>query len=153
MTDNKKEITMPDDLTSLHKEIDLIQNCISRMAQNSFMIKGWAVTIVVITWAIIEINDINCFFTIMLLLPIIVFWGLDAFFLMTEKRYREMYKWVLNKRLNENSNECLYDLNPMRFKDISGSWWRCVFSKTLIPFYVCLGAVVLIATIAIKILC
>lgn len=28
----------------LFKEIDLIQNCIERMAKNSFMIKGWSLT-------------------------------------------------------------------------------------------------------------
>lgn len=27
-------------LEEIHKEIDLIQSCISRMAQNSFMVKG-----------------------------------------------------------------------------------------------------------------
>ena len=27
----------------IHKEIDLIQSCISRMANNSFLLKGWAV--------------------------------------------------------------------------------------------------------------
>ena len=30
-------------IEEIHKEIDLIQSCITRMAQNSFMIKGWFV--------------------------------------------------------------------------------------------------------------
>lgn len=36
------------DLTSkeiLLKEIDLIQNCIKRMASNSFLLKGWFITL------------------------------------------------------------------------------------------------------------
>ena len=33
------------DKDELFKEIDLIQGCINRMAQNSFMLKGWAVTL------------------------------------------------------------------------------------------------------------
>ena len=28
-----------------HKEIDLIQSCINRMAQNSFQVKGWTVAL------------------------------------------------------------------------------------------------------------
>ena len=32
----------------MDKEIDLIQGCISRMAQNSFIIKGWAITLVAV---------------------------------------------------------------------------------------------------------
>ena len=37
----------------IHKEIDLIQSIINRMAQNSFMLKGWAITIFV---AVIALN-------------------------------------------------------------------------------------------------
>ena len=33
-------------IEEFHKEIDLVQACISRMAQNSFMIKGWSFTLV-----------------------------------------------------------------------------------------------------------
>ena len=51
--EEKETFTLPEDLTSLHKELDLIQDCISRMARNSFMLKGWSVTVMVITWAII----------------------------------------------------------------------------------------------------
>ena len=40
----------------IHKEIDLIQNCISRMAQNSFLIKGWALTVVTVVLALMEKN-------------------------------------------------------------------------------------------------
>ena len=29
----------------LFKEIDLIQGCINRMANNSFLIKGWALSV------------------------------------------------------------------------------------------------------------
>ena len=35
----------------MDKEIDLIQGCISRMAQNSFIIKGWAITLVAVALA------------------------------------------------------------------------------------------------------
>jgi len=31
------------EIEELHKEIDLVQGCINRMAQNSFHIKGWTV--------------------------------------------------------------------------------------------------------------
>jgi len=64
----------------IHKEIDLIQGCITRMAQNSFMIKGWGFTLVAalvaltaekIGWAVI------CGVGIFILA---CFWCLDAFF-------------------------------------------------------------------------
>ena len=35
-------------MAEIHKEIDLIQACITRMASNSFMIKGWAYGIIAV---------------------------------------------------------------------------------------------------------
>ena len=137
----KETITLPEDRTSLHKELDLIQDCISRMAKNSFMLKGWAVTVVVITWAIIGAQNSTSLALLLLLVPTLMFWGLDAFFLLTEKRYRKLYVWVLSERLEKKSSAHLYDLNPLRFKDEAGSGWKCFLSKTLLPFY---GALVLV---------
>ena len=37
----------------LEKEIDLIQACINRMAQNSFMVKGWAITLIAVVLALL----------------------------------------------------------------------------------------------------
>lgn len=36
------------------KEINVVQSCINRMAQNSFMIKGWAYTIIVALIALLS---------------------------------------------------------------------------------------------------
>ena len=46
---DKKEISIEE----IHKEIDLIQSCITRMAQNSFMIKGWFVSIYAVILALL----------------------------------------------------------------------------------------------------
>lgn len=145
MTEEEGEIKLPDDLTSLHKEIDLIQNCISRMAQNSFLIKGWAITLIVITWAILGKVSLSSFALLILLIPIIGFWYLDAYFLWVERKYRKMYEWVLDNRLSLKSPEKLYDLNPNRFTKEAGSWLKVVFSKTLFVFYGCLSLVVILA--------
>ena len=39
----------------LEKEIDLIQNCITRMGQNSFSVKGWLI-------GVCEIISVNLIF-------------------------------------------------------------------------------------------
>lgn len=36
-----------------HKEIDLIQSCINRMAQNSFQVKGWTVALFAVILALL----------------------------------------------------------------------------------------------------
>ena len=43
--DKKQEI--------LYKEIDLIQSCINRMAQNSFVVKGWLIALVAVVLALL----------------------------------------------------------------------------------------------------
>jgi len=94
-----------------HKEIDLIQGCITRMAQNSFMIKGWAYTLIAAIVALTaERLDLFVLCSIGIFI-LFVFWYLDAFFLKTEKLYRFKYEWVIVKR-PEGNREHLYDLNP-----------------------------------------
>lgn len=49
MNRNEDEVSIEE----IHKEIDLIQSCITRMAQNSFMIKGWFVSIYAVILALL----------------------------------------------------------------------------------------------------
>lgn len=101
---------------NLHKEIDLIQECIKRMANNSFLLKGWTISLVAVVLALSEKNVNPYFLGLVVLVPLISFWYLDAFFLYTEKLYRKMYEWVITERPKSN-NEKMYDLNPHRFKN------------------------------------
>ena len=80
----KKKIQMEE----IHKEIDLIQSCITRMAQNSFMVKGWFVSLYAVVLALLP-EKINLFLLCTVLIMVnLMFWYLDAFFLRTEKIYR-----------------------------------------------------------------
>ena len=123
-----------DNIEIIHKEIDLIQNCITRMAQNSFLLKGWAISLVVVVLALTEKIADPLYLCLVLFLPLISFWYLDAFFLQIEKMYRELYKWVLDKR-NKDDYDHLYDLDPHRFKSKVDSRWKIMWSVTLRCFY------------------
>lgn len=120
----------------LFKEIDLIQACINRMAKNSFMIKGWTLTIFAGVLAIAKdrLLDSAWLITCCILVPLISFWILDAFFLHTEKKYRKLYEDVLRKRTEGNADR-QFDLNPSRFDNEVGSIWCTIFSFTLTLFY------------------
>ena len=132
----------------LTKEIDLIQGCINRMAQNSFMIKGWCITIVTALIAFLDKN-INAFILgFIFIIPILAFWYLDSFFLLTERLYRRKYEWVIKNRLT--SDEKFFDLNPNSFKDVKkDKEIKIMFSKTLRWFYLMLLGTVLLVTIII----
>ena len=114
------------------KEIDLIQACVTRMAQNSFTVKGLALTCVSIVNAIIVGK---CWFIkLVLLLPILVFWWLDAYYLHREKLYRRLYEWVVEQRL-KGSDELLMDLNANRFKHEVVGFTTFMFRSPNLAFY------------------
>ncbi|HMM37159.1 MAG TPA: hypothetical protein PKB11_00205 [Desulfovibrio sp.] len=113
----------------LLKEIDLIQDVIKRMANNSFLIKGWTITLVVAT-LLLKGAKIQVFIAF---IPLVGFWFLDAYFLRQERIYREIYKWVIANRIN--SDEHIFDLNPMRFRSAVDSEWKIMMSVTLKWFY------------------
>lgn len=100
----------------LHKEIDIIQECIKRMADCSFKLKGWYISLV--TLALTLLIGQGCKLSIVALFLFVVttvFWGMDGFFLKTETLYRWKYEWVIDARQNDNM-ENLYDLNPYNKK-------------------------------------
>ena len=140
---------MPEKKEILEKEIDLIQACINRLAQNSFIVKGWTITLITVILALLpEKIDIRLLCAIVIVATV-CFWYLDAFFLRTERLYRWKYEWVIANR--PKSEEYCYDLNPYNEKmwllDKDGKQRqaptiRCImFTKTLTPIYVPLVSV------------
>lgn len=98
----------------LYKEIEIIQSCITRMSQNSFMVKGWMITLVAVVLALLpEKFDIRILCSVGFIV-IICFWILDAFYLKTEKLYIMKYEWVIKNRMH--SDEFLFDLDPYNTK-------------------------------------
>lgn len=137
----------------VHKELDLIQAIVSRMAANSFQVKAWLIGILS-ALVVLESksifaeassnNTMSIEMNFFLFLPILCFWYLDAFFLSTERLYRELYKWVVKYR--PVTEAYLYDLNTFQRKVGEGeevdmikpgnSITNIMFSKTLLPFYI-----------------
>lgn len=75
------------------KHLEFIQAVITRMARNSFLIKGWSVTIVSALFALTA-GSAPHVLLLVAFLPVITFWYLDGFFLHQEKLYRKLYDAV-----------------------------------------------------------
>jgi hypothetical protein len=127
------------------KEIEIIQDVIKRMAFDSFMIKGWAITLVVVT-LLLKGTESQVWIAF---IPLLVFWFLDAYFLWQERMYRKLYEWVINNRLK--TDEYLFDMNADRFKDKVQSRVRIMFSITLGWFYGIIAISVIIYALVILI--
>jgi len=124
------------------KEIDIIQDIIKRMAFNSFMIKGWAITLVVVTLLLKGTEKYQVWIAF---IPLLVFWFLDAYFLRQERMYRILYDWVINNRLK--TEEYLFDMKTHRFENEVQPIPRIMFSITLGWFYGSIAILVIIYTL------
>lgn len=113
----------------LIEEIKIIQDIIKRMASNSFSVKTWTITLVVIT--LILRGDSNHAY--IAFLPLFAFWFLDAYYLQQERLFREVYKWTIKYR-PENDDK-IFELNPQNFKDKIESIFNTMFSISILPFY------------------
>jgi hypothetical protein len=107
------------------KEIDVLQDIIKRMATTSFLIKGWAVTLVVGTLVLKG----GVYQVWIAFIPLGVFWLLDSYFLHQERMYRKLYDWVIANRLQ--TDEYLLDMNARRFEKQVPSKFRTAFSLTV----------------------
>jgi len=72
------------------KHLEMIQAVVTRMAQNSFVIKGWAVTLVAGILALAA-DDHDLSAALLAVGPALVFGVLDAHYLAQERRYRRHY--------------------------------------------------------------
>lgn len=120
----------------LHKEIDLVQDVIKRMAGNSFLVKGWLITL--FTTATIFIKDLpasnNLLLAILaILFSIISFWYIDAFFLHKEKCYRALYEHIISNK--ESTSRKLYSLDYRPFIKDKPSVFKLMWNTTIYPFY------------------
>lgn len=134
---------LPGDLSTnekyLFKEIDIVQDIIKRMASNCFMIKGWAITLVLIAM-ILSGSMAKIFLSS---IPAFLFWGLDGYYLRKERLYRKLHDWLIKNRLTTLDN--LLDMNADRFsKEVPRL--RIIFSKSILPFYLAIIVSIVIFT-------
>ena len=114
-----------------YKHLEMVQGVISRMASNSFQLKGLCVTIAVAISALAVIRS-NAIMYLLLLLPIISFWLMDAYYLHQEKLFRSLYDAV---RVMEN-DKVDFSMETSQFKGTTPSLVKCIFFNwSTIGFY------------------
>lgn len=115
------------------KHLEMIQGVINRMAANSFMLKGWAITLVSGFFALSD-KDSNPMYFLVVYIPIFLFWILDGFYLRQERLYRLLFDEIRCKK----EEDIDFSMKPI-VKNIGkqnwSSWYKCFISKTEISFY------------------
>ena len=112
------------------KHLEFIQNVITRMNANSFLIKGWAITLVSALFALAA-KDANINYVLISYIVIPVFWVLDGFYISRERQYRDLYSYVAQK----SENDINFSMDASGYNKGNRTWISGIFSKTLWPFY------------------
>lgn len=112
------------------KHLDFVQAVITRMAQNSFMYKGWAVTI--LAGGIAVSKDMTGQLFILALVPALcAFWLLDSLYLRQERLFRHLYSNVVQDNVSTFSmNAQVYASTPLL-----GDILKIMFSWSVLCLY------------------
>lgn len=121
------------------KHLEMIENIISRMANCSFLIKGWTLTIIAAVFGLAA-KDSDIKFVIIAYIIIPCFWWLDGFYLSQERKYRALYDKVREREGTQSD----FSMDTREFNNGRNTWFCSIFSKTLNLFYIPLVAIVLI---------
>ncbi len=122
MSDSKNENKL--------KHLEFIQSTISRMNNNSFLIKGWLVTLTAAIF-VLSTKDSNTIFLWVCPAITILFWTLDAFFISNERMYRTLYNVVRTKQ----EEDIDFDMNVSDYQVNENRFFRSFFLFTLLLFY------------------
>ena len=121
------------------EHLKMIQAIIIRMANNSFMLKGWGVVLASAIFALLA-KDVNKQFIFLTILPVIAFWILDGYYLRQERLFRKLYDQVRLK----NESEIDFSMDTSSVKNQVKGWFFVCFSRTIFFVY---GTILLLVII------
>ena len=112
------------------KHLDMIQGVINRMASNSFLFKGWAITLIAAISAFAA-SDSNPVLMVIPVVSTVLFWAVDAYYLMLERAFRKLYDHVAG--LPPESIDFKMDIQDrgIKFTD----WLKALRRPILATFY------------------
>ena len=82
------------------KHLEMIEAIIERMGNNSFQLKGWAVTLVTVIGALSQQGSDKRYFALAFV-PLLAFWLLDAYYLQLERKYKVLYRNVKDGQIDD----------------------------------------------------
>ena len=93
-------------------------------------------------------KDSNVKFVLITLLPVLSFWGLDAYYLRQERLFRKLYDELRLASREEAKKVEPFTLSTARYVPDVQSWFRTLWSRTVIALHgIVVGAVLLVIVI------
>jgi len=110
--------------------LTFVQTVITRMGTNSFLVKSWTITLVAVLLAI-SAEKLTFAYLLLIMVPILLFWWMDTYYLVQERLYRELYKDITKSDCN--SIDFNMDISP--FRGQVDSLAKVATSSSIGPFY------------------
>lgn len=123
--------------------MEFVQSVITRMAGNSFLIKTRSITLITGLFALSAKDNSVSYFSLLPLLPALVFWGLDAYYLRQERLFRKLYDVARMEYLSANSKFDLFSMATTEYNKSVASWIKVAFSPTILGFHGTLTIVII----------
>ncbi len=127
------------------KHLEFIQATITRMSKNSFLLKGWSITIAAGLLALGS-DNLSCELLLLAYLLTLLFWMLDAYYLLQERLFISLYNDVRKK----GEKDINFSMHTKEFCGKQNTYSNSFLSTTLLIFYGGLMIVILLAEILIK---
>ena len=123
------------------KHLEFIQGVVNRLASDSFRLKGWAVVLVAAIFVLL-VREGRIELASIAIVPVLLFWGLDGYFLRQERLFRALYD---HTRKLEN-HEVDFSMETSAFRTgWNRTWIGATLSITLILFYGALVTAIILA--------
>lgn len=119
------------------KHLEFIQGVINRMAGNSFLLKGWSVTLTSALFALAA-KDANPMFVYLAYFPCATFWALDGYFLRQERLFRKLFAATASIP----GGDPAFSMSTAPYEAQVDSWLSTTFSLTLRLFHGTVFAVI-----------
>lgn len=125
------------------KHLEMIQGVVNRLAQSSFLLKGWSVLLVSALFALAA-GGSQPLFVYLAYFPVIAFWVLDGYFLWQERLFRALYDYV--RTLDEDDID--FSMNISIVRDRVAPWRDVILSKSLLIFHgTLIGSIIIVMLI------
>lgn len=130
------------------KHLEFIQSNIARMNQCSFQMKGWMLTVATALLALYassintELGKGNNIFIFIAIVPTLIFWVLDSYYLQQERKFCGIYNDLISITKNTKIKE--FEMPLEKYDGYKYCLFRVMFSKTEWALYllVIIGLVV-----------
>ena len=134
------------------KHLEFIQNIINRMSNNSFLLKGWNITVSTAVLALI-VGIPRPLFVIIALFSSLSFWGLDAYYLRQERLFRCLYDDLQRGVTTKKSKKIeLFSLSTSKYEAQVPSWFRTLWSKSIFGLHGVVIAVIILSVVVLLLL-